>query len=353
MLWYKIDIRDNIFIVTNLSADSQVVVTMTYKSHCDSIEELVIEPVLVDFEETFRMPQKDGVYIININRVVDNTILETIPYEYPYYRNLINSIIKDTEKFLCNGCKCQDCDDECNPEETEILNLIVKMYSYYTLMYKYQERFFNTVFSCLKCDIQEITTCMIINETVLGDPNIKQLLKKFISSFYLSFYYGEYYNNTDKNYVNKKFKYRDILNCVKATNLEIECITNKIENNMGTFQVTFEQHINQPPSSVGDYTTTSSNRSTLVITPAMLTSLTTPAYADPENDAAQAVRIDSLATNGATLMLGSTPVTLGQVITMSVVAGGTLVLVGPNQDAISNSIFTFSLRDVGSMQFSS
>ena len=122
---------------------------------------------------------------------------------------------------------------------------------------------------------------------------------------------------------------------------------------MGIFQVTFDAYINRPPSEVGDYSTTAGNRATLVLTPAMFTTLTTPVYADPEGDAAQAVRIDSLATNGATLMLGSNPVTVGQVITMTTIAGGTLTLQGPNQDAVAVSTFNFSVRDVGSMQFTS
>ena len=353
-MWYKLTIVDNILKVKNLSSETSVYISVFISENCKENYKEVIKSTLVDFEETFKLPFIDGKYKIKIDRVVENTIIDTVEYIYPYYGLLLKSIINDLEKLLCN-CKCKDCDD-CVKDEQSILKIFLKSFSYYTLMYKYYPRFYDAIFNCNDCDILETTNCIIINEKVLGNFNNEKLLYKILSAFYYSFYYAEYYNaNTeeDKLLINNKFKINIISKCKDLDNTNIDCLTKQIENNMGLFQITFYSYINRPPTEVGDYSSTAGNRATLVLTPTMFTTLTTPVYADPEGDAAQAVRIDSLATNGATLMLGSNPVTVGQIITMTTIAGGTLTLQGPNQDLIAVSTFNFSVRDVGSMQFTS
>ena len=122
---------------------------------------------------------------------------------------------------------------------------------------------------------------------------------------------------------------------------------------MANFTINFQAYVNLPPSQVGNYTTTQANRSTLTITPAMFTTSTTPPYSDPENDAAQAVRIDTLPTNGAILRLDGTAVTANQVIVMTDITANKLTLAGPTVDVLATCVFTFSVRDVGSMQFTS
>ena len=353
-MWYKLTIVDNQIIIRNLQSEDIVMATVYVSENCPDDFREVIKPFIIDFEETVKLPVIDGSYKIKIDRIVDNVVIDTGEYIYPYYRMLLASIINDLEYFLC-GCNCKDCDN-CTKDEKYALSIMLKSFSYYTLLYKYYPRFYDVVFKCMNCSILDINNCILRNEKFLGVAQNEDLLEKILSSFYLSFYYAEYYNaenDTAKELINKKFKYDKLIKCIKTTNADINCITNQITNNMGIFQVTFDAYINKPPLEVGDYSTTAGNRATLVLTPAMFTTLTVPAYSDPEGDAAQAVRIDSLATNGATLMLGSNPVTVGQIITMTTIAGGTLTLQGPNQDLIAVSTFNFSVRDVGSMQFTS
>lgn len=350
-MWYKIDLTDGIITVTNLSSDSSIVVTVYVSTDSDSEFREVIESYTVDFEETKKLPSIDGVYKIKLDRIYGNTITDTVEGLYPYYGMLIKSIIEEMEYFLC-GCGCETCDD-CNKDEKTYLSILLKSFSYYTLLYPFYQRFYGVVFKCLNYSISDIANCIMLSEKVIGSAEKEDLFKKIISSFYLAFYFAESYGASDTEAIKKKFKYDKIIKCIKANNTDIECIKNNIENNMGQFSVQFGQYINKAPDVVGNYSTTADNRSTKTLTPAMFTTLTTPAYHDPEGDAAQAVRIDSLATNGATLTYNNNPVTVGQIITITDIAANMLKITGPNQDAIANSIFNFSVRDSGSMQFTS
>ena len=350
-MWYNINFKDNLIKIKNPSGTDEVYITISITETCDeSVFQEVIERTLVDFEEQFKLPERDGLYKVLIQRVVNGTVIEDSEMLYPYYGQLLATIIDEMEYFLCD-CDCVNCGDNCNKDEKTYLSLMLKMFSYYTLLYKYYPRFYDAVFKCLNCSILDITKCVLLNEKVTGDTENSELFKKIVSSMYTAFYYAEYYNTSDKAYISAKFKYDKIKKCIAVTNTDTECIINQIENNMGIFQVIFDKYINQPPDVVGDYSTTAGNRAVFTITPGMFTNLTTPPYHDPENDAAQAIRVDSLPTNGATLMLGSNPVTIGAIIVMNTIAGGALSLHGPNQDALASCTWTFSVRDTGSMTF--
>lgn len=351
-MWYNLTIKDNIITVKNLSSDSTVVVTMYVTTKCDNTYTQVIESYQVDFEEVKKLPNIDGIYMIRIKRVVGTTVVETIEAIYPYFGMLIKSIIRSTESILC-GCDCANCDD-CIKDDKEVLDLVLKSFSYYVLLYKYYSRFYDAVFNCLNCSITEISNCILVNENFIGNPDNQDLLKKILSSFYLSFYFAELYNTEDAEYINRKFKYNKIIKCISATNTDIKCITEQIENNMGLFSIQFDRYINQPPSEVGDYNAgTVANRASITITPAMVTSLTTPPYADPEGDSPQALRVDTLATNGAVLTYNNNPVTVGQIITITDMAANMFKIVGPNTQTLTGSSWNFSIRDTGSMQFTS
>lgn len=350
-MWYKLTIVDNQIVVRNLQAEDTVVVTIYVSENCSDDYTQVIEPYLVDFEETVKLPMIDGSYKIEINRVSGTSIIETESHIYLFYGMLLESIVNELEYFLC-GCNCKDC-DECRQDEKSALSLLLRSFSYYTLLYKHYPRFYDAIFKCLNCSILDINSCILRNEKILGNADNKELLEKVLSSFYLAFYYAEYYNaSTDeaRSLINKKFKYNKIIKCIKTTNTDIECITNQITNNMGIFQVNWEAYQNQPPAEVGDYSTSAGNRAVLNLTPAMFTTLTTPAYSDPEGDAAQAIRVDTLPT-GAVLKLSNVPVTVGQIITMASMAGNAFTLTGPNQDALATTSWNYSVRDVGSMTF--
>lgn len=353
-MWYNIKFKDNLINVKNLSATDELYVTIFITETCDeSVFEEVINRTFVDYEEQFKLPYKDGLYKILIQKVVAGVVIEDSEMFYPYYGELLETIIDDIEHFLCN-CNCVDCGEDCNKDEKTHLSLLLKLFSYYTLLYKYYPKFYDAVFKCLNCSILDVTKCVLLNEKVTGNTENNELFKKIVFSMYIAFYYAEYYNTSDKAYINAKFKYNKIKKCITIANTNTECITNQIENNMGIFSIQFDRYNNQPPSQVGDYNAgTVPNQASFTITPAMLTSLTTPAYADPEGDAPQAVRIDTLPTNGAILTYNNNPVTVGQIITIADMAANMLKITGPNQSALVASSFRFSIRDIGSMQFTS
>ena len=360
-MWYNIKFTDDVITVRNLSTTERLYVTIYISESCNTdLKQEVLSKKMVDFSENFKLPLRDGMYHILLQQVTDTdfpeedfdeNVLEFEEMLYPYYNNLLLSLIDDVEDFLC-GCGCEDCDD-CIPDEKTYSGTLLKAFSYYVLMNKYYSRFYDTVFKCLQCDIADASKCLIINEQVTNSKENSELFKKLVSGLYLSFYYAEYYNNEDKVYVNNKFKINKIFDCIKTTNTNIDCITDQIENNMGNFTVTYEGYVNQPPSEVGDYSTTATNKEEKVLTLGMFTTLTTPAYADPEGDAPQAVRIDTLPTNGAVLKLDGSAVITGQIILATDINANKLKLVGPNVNSVVSCTFNFSVRDTGSMQFSS
>jgi len=121
----------------------------------------------------------------------------------------------------------------------------------------------------------------------------------------------------------------------------------------GNMSMVASSVVNLPPDSVGDrvippidfgdpYTFTSAD----------FTSLTTPAYNDPEGDLPAAIKILDLPNRGVLNYNGS-PITVGQVVTVSEIDSGYLVWV-PNIIAVNtgySTAFNFSVSDAGSGQF--
>lgn len=357
MLWYSIKIDSGIISIENAASPDNIRFSITVQDSCTTDITSIVKPSTTlqpgDSVEV-TLPLKDGLYVIHLERLdpLTSDLLDTAEVPFPYFEMLLQSIIKDTEHFLC-GCTCKECDD-CNQDEKTTLSILLKSFSYYTIMYKYYSRFYDAVFKCLNCSIIDVTSCVIINEKILGKTENKELLEKIISSLYLAIYFGEYYSSTDKSIVDNKFNFNKIIKCIKHNDTDIDCIKNNIDNNMGLFSIQFGAYVNQPPNVVGDYNAGSvANQATLTLTPGMFTTLTTPPYADPENDPAQAIRVDSLPTNGATLTLDNVNVVSGQIITIADIAANKLKITGPNQTALANSSFNFSVRDTGSMQFTS
>lgn len=119
---------------------------------------------------------------------------------------------------------------------------------------------------------------------------------------------------------------------------------------MAKITLSVTQYVNKPATEVGDNAFVLNNREAKVFTVADFTSTTTPAYSDPENDPADALRVDSLPTVG-TLALTNVACTVGQIIPMTAIAAGQLTYNAPNQDNSASSAFDFSLRDSGSQIF--
>lgn len=110
--------------------------------------------------------------------------------------------------------------------------------------------------------------------------------------------------------------------------------------------------INLPPSTIGNNTFNLAYSVSKVFTVADFTSGTTPAYVDPEGDAASKVKILTLPANG-NLVFNGTNVIANQEMTVAEIASGYLVYV-PDlvETGLQNLSFNFSVADAGSGQYS-
>ena len=113
-----------------------------------------------------------------------------------------------------------------------------------------------------------------------------------------------------------------------------------------TFNV--EAQENLPPSEVGDNSLTTDYGETIIFTVADFTTGTTPAYADPEGDNADLLKILTLPGAGNLYYNGS-PVVLNQIITFNDIALGLLTYI-PNLADTDGDVqtFNFSIADAGS-----
>lgn len=116
----------------------------------------------------------------------------------------------------------------------------------------------------------------------------------------------------------------------------------------GVFSLSIAAKVNQPASSVGDNTLTTANATTYTFTSADFTTSTTPAYADPEGDAAAQLKILSLPSAGY-LRYNNINVTINQVIAFTQITSGYLQYV-PDASVITlqSLTFDFSIADAGS-----
>jgi hypothetical protein len=109
--------------------------------------------------------------------------------------------------------------------------------------------------------------------------------------------------------------------------------------------------VNSPPSCVGNNTISKTYNQAHIFTIANFTSETTPAYADPDGDAAYALKILTLPTNGD-LYFNGFLATVNQEILMTEVAAGLLTYVPNPAITTTQSLpFNFSLSDIGSRTF--
>jgi hypothetical protein len=117
---------------------------------------------------------------------------------------------------------------------------------------------------------------------------------------------------------------------------------------IGYFTVYILEKENEPASSVGDNTLSTPYATTITFSKADFTSGTTPAYADPEGDAASQLKILSLPLSGL-LKYNNTDVSVNQVISFNEIASGyfqyvpDVVEIGLQQES-----FNFAIADAGS-----
>lgn len=117
---------------------------------------------------------------------------------------------------------------------------------------------------------------------------------------------------------------------------------------MAQYTVNVTAYENQPPSSVGDGSSTIDYGETLVYTRAMLTSALSPAYSDPEGDPADKLKIITLPGKGK-LKLNGVDVIINQIIDFTDIDNSLLTYVPDNGTTASYSpTFEFQIADTGS-----
>lgn len=116
----------------------------------------------------------------------------------------------------------------------------------------------------------------------------------------------------------------------------------------GVFDLSVVAKVNQAPSSVGNNTLSTAYATTITFTSANFTTETTPAYADPEGDAAAYLKVLSLPSAG-TLKYNNANVTINQVIAFTEIASGYLQYIpNPLILTVQSLTFNFSIADAGS-----
>lgn len=106
-------------------------------------------------------------------------------------------------------------------------------------------------------------------------------------------------------------------------------------------------NVNTPPTTVGDNTVDCQVGGFVTLDPAMVTSETTPPYADAQNDAPQAMKVSNLPTIGTLLFLG-VPMVVGQEVTMNELSLGKVTFKFNSDVPVGTlSPITFGVSDTG------
>jgi hypothetical protein len=295
----------------------------------------------------------DGEYQI----VVTNSFLEEATIPIKNYNNLLLSTIQSIFEVLCPcDCGCSGCSDIDVDGCHALLTTKAKLDAFKRLVNPLYVVHFDVVYAETKCLISKQIYCCIAEEDIRGACTFNdKLIKQFIALDYLAiFFYELAYASTEKEiaFVRAKFKSEEILCCISKLGIDIQKIKTLIDEGQSTITIISTSYINLPPDVVGDNSITVDNRSTTILTLPLFTSTTTPPYHDPENDPVDALRVDSLPVSG-TLYLNGVPVTLGQVIAVSGILSNFFTYESPNIDASDINKFNFSLRDTGSLTWSS
>jgi len=347
MAQFNFTTKQDTYLVTN---EEPTAITFEVKKLYDCVDYLTVFDGVIQPGETRKFEfNEDAEYQI----ILDGT--DTIIIRH--YLRLLTSIIEGVLETVCDcNCGC-DCSEEEETMMCKLLMLRAKLDLYRKLKNPEGAVYYNAIDTYAKRLIEEPVYCAVNKEIILGESecNLK-LVKQLVGLDYLAIYFNEFsqaYLTEDKQYVREKFNTKTIFCCIQSLGIDIGDIEDIINDyNMGLFTINSGAYVNQPPSAVGDYELTVANRAVTALTLAMFTTLTTPAFSDPEGDAPEAVRIDSLPIDG-TLKLGITNVTVGQVILAADINAGNLTYESPNQDLLDQDTFTFSVSDVGSGLFAS
>lgn len=291
---------------------------------------------------------QDGEYQL----IVTNAALEEVTLGFKNYICLQHSLIENIYYTLCDcDCECSDCDSDC--EYTLMTH--AKMQAYKRLINPEGQAFFDAINTTVKCLIEKPIYCSVTEEMIRGSATYNEkLLKQFLALDYLALYFFELSMaclTADKQYITDKFNTEQLFCCINSLGIDIKEIENIIED-MAQMTINSGSYVNQAPSAVGNNTIAVSNRAVTILTLAMFTTLTTPAYADPEGDPVDALRVDTLPVDGV-LKLNGVLVLLGDIISAADINLNLFTYESPDQDALDTDDFQFSLRDTGSLIFSS
>tara|TARA_R110002020_G_scaffold111196_4_gene256795 strand:+ start:922 stop:1578 length:657 start_codon:yes stop_codon:yes gene_type:complete len=127
---------------------------------------------------------------------------------------------------------------------------------------------------------------------------------------------------------------------------------NNFFGEMATFNINIDAQQNLPPS-IGDGARSTSYNTAITFTVADFTTNTTPAYSDPDGDAAKLLKILTIPSRGALKLNGNT-IKANDIIEFKEIASGLFIYV-PDAEATSAQMepFTFAIADEGSLIFSS
>lgn len=129
--------------------------------------------------------------------------------------------------------------------------------------------------------------------------------------------------------------------------------TNKLFTPMATFTVNVAGQINQP-ATIGDGSNSTAYNTSFAFTRAMFTTATTPAYSDPEGDAAATLKITSLPAQGEIRNNGVAIMVNDEFDFTTVIDAGLLTYHPDAGETGSHApTFTFEIADAGSGTFSS
>jgi hypothetical protein len=354
-LEYSFREKNDRYYIQNLDDFNSINFEVKKSLSCQPLEfETMYVDSLLGGEEKEVFLRGDGVYQIFFPEDNPSTPeVEGITITIKKYDTLLSSIIEGMGQEVCEcncGCDCnEERDDNCG-----LLMLRAKMDVYKRLINPAAVSFFDAVYSYVGCLIKGPLYCAVDNEIITGEADCnKKLIKQILSLDYLALYYFEMASaclHEDKDYIREKFNTKKIFCCIQSLGIDVGIIETLIKQNMGTFTINSAPYVNQAPSSVGDYELDVNNRAVTPLNLAMFTTLTTPAYADPEGDAVKEVRIDTLPQDGV-LKLSGAPVSPGTVILVADINAGNLVYDSPLQDTFDTDSFDFSLSDVGSGEF--
>ena len=148
--------------------------------------------------------------------------------------------------------------------------------------------------------------------------------------------------------------YWKITNAAVSESLVFSISNNNLDNTLWSPNTTISLTVapvgNSAISSLGDSTMYVDNNVITILTSDMFTSQLSPAYADPDGDLLDAIRIDEVSgSNQGTFLYNSGTLVIGQVITKAELDAGLFTHTGATASTITSDVILFSARDTGSL----